>query len=123
MAKSVLIIEDNPDARFMYSLALEHAGYTVFEAEDGPEGIGKAVEIRPTLVLLDIGLPIMDGWEVCRILKTKPETADIPIIVLTASAFLHEQASSATCAYDTFITKPVAPLRVLDEIQRLIGPP
>lgn len=123
MAKSVLIIEDNPDARFMYSLALEHAGYTVFEAEDGPDGVVKASDYVPTLILLDIGLPSMDGWEVCRVLKRNPNTASIQIVVLTAHAFLSDQPSSSGCSIAGFITKPAAPLRVLDEIQRLIGPP
>ena len=121
MPKSVLVIEDDPDARRMYSLVLEHAGYTVYQAEDGPDGVLKAREYNPTMVLLDIGLPSMDGWDVCRVLKTDPRTADIQIVVLTAHAFLHEQAQASGCTIIGFITKPAAPMRVLDEIQRLIG--
>jgi|SRR5687768_8516558 len=121
MPKSVLVIEDDRDARNMYSVVLEHAGYTVYQAEDGPAGIVKAREHTPTMVLLDIGLPSMDGWSVCQVLKTDPRTADIQIVVLTAHAFLNEQAQASGCTIIGFITKPAAPLRVLDEIQRLIG--
>ena len=121
MPKSVLVIEDDRDARNMYSIVLQRAGYTVYQAEDGPAGILTAREHTPTMVLLDIGLPSMDGWSVCRALKEDPRTADIQIVVLTAHAFLHEQSESAGCTIIGFITKPAAPMRVLDEIQRLIG--
>jgi CheY-like chemotaxis protein len=121
MPKSVLVIEDDRDARHMYSLVLERAGYTVYQAEDGPDGVLKAREHNPTLCLLDIGLPSMDGWSVCKVLKTDPRTAAIRIVVLTAHAFLDEQAQASGCTIIGFITKPAAPMRVLDEIQRLIG--
>lgn len=121
MPKSILIIEDNEDSRNMYKVVFERAGFIVHEAEDGPAGIVKATRSVPTLVLLDIGLPSMDGWDVCRALNRDPATADVKIVVLTASPFLHDGARAAGCITAGFITKPASPLRVLDEVERLIG--
>jgi two-component system, cell cycle response regulator DivK len=121
MPKSVLIIEDDVDSRAMYGLVLERAGFTVYYAEDGPAGIVKAAEHVPTMVLLDIGLPSMDGWDVCRALNRDPATAGIKVVVLTAHAFLSDGARAAGCITVGFITKPASPLRVLEEIERLIG--
>lgn len=121
MPKSILIIEDNDDARTMYKVVLERAGFVVEEAEDGPVGIVTATRSVPTLVLLDIGLPSMDGWDVCRALNRDPVTSESKIVVLTASAFLHDGARAAGCITAGFITKPASPMRVLDEIERLIG--
>jgi CheY-like chemotaxis protein len=121
MPKSILIIEDIADAREMYKVVLERAGFVVYEASDGPAGIVAAAKYVPTMVLLDIGLPTMDGWDVCRALGRDPATAGIKIVVLTAHAFLHDGARSAGCITVGFITKPASPMRVLEEIERLIG--
>ena len=123
MAKRILIIEDNDAAREMYAIALERAGFEVTQAADGPAGIQKAAEFPPTLVLLDIGLPTMDGWEVCRVLNRDPATADAKIVALTAHAFLHDGVRAGGCITAGFITKPAKPSRVVEEIVRLIGPP
>lgn len=123
MAKSILIVEDSLETREMYAVALERAGFDVHQAADGLAGIVKAAEIIPTLVLLDIGLPKMDGWDVCRTLNRDPMTAETKIVVLTAYPFLPDGTRSAGCVTAGFITKPATPLRVLEEIIRLIGPP
>jgi CheY-like chemotaxis protein len=121
--KRILIIEDNDAAREMYALALDRAGFAVAEAADGPAGIIRAAEFGPDLVLLDIGLPTMDGWEVCRVLNRDPATAGAKIVALTAHAFLADNTRSGGCVTAGFITKPAKPSRVIEEIIRLIGPP
>jgi two-component system chemotaxis response regulator CheY len=123
MPKSILIVEDSAETREMYAIALERAGFLVYEAADGLAGVMRATEHIPTLVLLDIGLPKMDGWDVCRALNRDPLTADTKIVVLTAYPFLPDGPRGAGCVTAGFITKPATPLRVLEEIIRLIGPP
>jgi CheY-like chemotaxis protein len=84
--KTVLLVEDNEDNRIVYSTILRHFGYTVTEALNGEEGISKARAERPDLILMDISIPIIDGWEATQVLKHDPATNDIPIIALTAHA-------------------------------------
>src|SRR5205807_8155427 len=87
--KTVLLVEDNEDNRIVYSTILRHFGYTVTEALNGEEGISKARTEKPDLILMDISIPIIDGWDATQVLKHDPETYEIPIIALTA----HELAS------------------------------
>jgi two-component system cell cycle response regulator DivK len=84
--KTVLLVEDNEDNRIVYSTILRHFGYTVMEALNGEEGIAKARTEKPDLILMDISIPIIDGWEATQVLKHDPNTRDIPIIALTAHA-------------------------------------
>src|SRR5688500_19072118 len=82
--RMVLLVEDNEDNRIVYSTILKHFGYSVTEALNGEEGIAKARSERPDLILMDISIPIIDGWEATQVLKHDPSTRDIPIIALTA---------------------------------------
>lgn len=116
----ILLVEDNADNRIIYRTMLEHTGYTVLEAGDGKTGLETAREAHPDLVLLDISIPVMDGWEVARTLKGDPETAEIPIIALTAHAMAADREKAAEVGCDGYLAKPVEPRRVVEEIKRLL---
>ena len=90
--KTVLLVEDNEDNRIVYSTILRHFGYEVSEALNGEEGIAKARAERPDLILMDISIPIIDGWEATQVLKHDPATSAIPIIALTAHALASDRA-------------------------------
>jgi CheY-like chemotaxis protein len=88
---TILLVEDNPDNRAIYGTILRHFGYQVAEAETGEDGIRVAREIGPSLILMDVAMPGMDGWEATRILKGDPATASIPVIALTAHAMSEDR--------------------------------
>lgn len=114
----VLIIEDNPINRDVLGRRLEKRGYSVRFAEDGPSGIEAATRLRPDIILMDIGLgDIMDGWEATRQIKADPQTAGIPIIALTASAFESDRRKSIAAGCCDFDTKPVDMVRLLSKIE------
>jgi CheY-like chemotaxis protein len=112
----VLIVDDEPDQVEMYQYALEEAGFGVLAAYTGESGIAMAREASPDLIVLDIRLPDMTGWEVCGILKADQSTASIPIVILTAAASstLGQQSSEAGCA--AHLLKPCYP----EELTRTI---
>lgn len=116
----VLIVEDNPVNRDVLGRRLERRGFTVRFAEDGPSGIDATQKLKPDVVLMDIGLGEMDGWEVTRRLKKNPDTASIPIIALTASAFETDRIKSLQAGCCDFDTKPVDFARLLGKIERAI---
>jgi CheY-like chemotaxis protein len=119
---TVLLVEDDRDNRAIYRTILEHSGYLVIEAEDGETGVQLARQHRPALVLMDISIPVLDGWAATRILKSDPATAAIPIIALTAHALAEDREKAAEAGCDSYLSKPVAPRRVVAEVQRFIGP-
>ncbi len=114
----ILLVEDNEMNRDMLTRRLVRRGYAVICAEDGREALRKAREEQPHLILMDIGLPVMDGWQAIRHLKASPETAAIPVIALTAHALAedHARALSEGCA--GFITKPIEFEQLLEAIGR-----
>jgi CheY-like chemotaxis protein len=122
MADTILLVEDNLDNRTIYRTILEHRGYSVLEAEDGEMGIRMAREQSPALILMDISIPKVDGWEATRILKADPKTAGIPVIALTAHAMAQDRAKAAEVGCDGYLAKPVEPRRVVEEVQRFLGP-
>ena len=89
--KTVLLVEDNEDNRIVYSTILRHFGYSVTEALNGEEGIAKARAEKPDLILMDISIPVIDGWEATQVLKHDPQTRQIPIIALTAHALASDR--------------------------------
>jgi CheY-like chemotaxis protein len=95
-ATTVLLVEDNPDNRDIYGTFLRHYGFTVVEAGDGEEGVRLAREFLPGVVLMDVGLPLLDGLEATRRLKADPATADIPVIALTAHAMESDRQAAST---------------------------
>lgn len=119
----VLIIEDNPVNRDVLGRRLERRGYNVRFAEDGPGGIAATKELKPDVVLMDIGLGEMDGWEATRRIKADPEVSRIPIIALTASAFESDREKSLAAGCCDFDTKPVDLLRLLGKIEHSLGRP
>lgn len=113
----VLIIEDNPINRDVLGRRLERRGFIVRFAEDGPSGIQAASDVMPDIILMDIGLGEMDGWEATRRIKADPKTTNIPIVALTASAFESDRIKSFEAGCCEFDTKPVDLPRLLDKMQ------
>lgn len=121
--KMVLLVEDNEDNLIVYRTILNHVGYHVIEARDGEEGVSRARQDRPDLILMDVSLPKIDGWEATRRIKGDPETADIPIIAVTAHALDDDRQKAIEVGCDGYLAKPVAPRRVVEEVERFIGQP
>jgi two-component system, cell cycle response regulator DivK len=117
----ILLIEDNEDNRLVYRTILEYVGHEVLEARDGEAGIREARQGRPDLILMDISIPKIDGFEATRILKADPETCHIPIIALTAHAMEEDRERARLVGCDGFLAKPVEPRRVVTEIERYFG--
>ena len=119
----VLVVEDYQDAREMYSAFLAFSGYRVAEATNGVEAIEKTLELMPDIILMDLALPRMDGWEASRRLKLDDRTRHIPIVALTGHALAGhaERARAAGC--DAFVTKPCLPDALVSEIKRMLDPP
>lgn len=122
MAATVLLVEDNHDNREIYRTLLEHLGYQVLEAADGEEGVRIARETLPSLILMDVSLPKMNGYTATGVLKSDDGTANIPVIALTAHAMAGEEERAREAGCDGYLAKPVEPRRVAEEIQRFIGP-
>jgi CheY-like chemotaxis protein len=112
----VLLVEDFEDAREMYRDYLEFSGFRVETARDGREAVDKARQLRPHLILMDLSLPGMDGWEATRILKEDPETADLLIVALSAHALAAEGERARAAGCDGFIAKPCLPMDLVAEI-------
>ncbi len=120
-SKTVLIVEDNEDNLVIYSTILRHAGFTVIEARDGRAGVEAATHDHPGLILMDVSIPIIDGWEATRQLKSDAATADIPIIALTAHALASDQQKAFDAGCDGYIAKPAEPRVVLAAVERYLG--
>ena len=118
MKPKTLIIEDNEQSLYLFTFVLEKHGYEVIQARAGQEGIEKACREKPALILLDIQLPGMDGYEVVLRLKEKPESRDIPVVALTAHAMAgdRERALEAGCA--GYIEKPINPETFMTEVEQ-----
>ncbi|HOS41469.1 MAG TPA: response regulator [Spirochaetota bacterium] len=106
-APTVLIVEDNPKNRKIMADLLRHNGYRFIEAEDGQAGVEKAIAERPDLILMDIQLPRMDGYEATRRLRANDATRGIPIIVITSFAMKDEEARARAAGCDEYMTKPI----------------
>ena len=117
----VLLVDDYPDAREMYTEYLEFSGFEVVEAGNGKEALQRAVDTAPDIILMDLSLPVMDGWEATRRLKADERTASIPVVALTGHALagISEGAKKAGC--DAFVTKPCLPEDLVREIRKILG--
>jgi two-component system, cell cycle response regulator DivK len=120
MAK-ILLIEDNEMNRDMLSRRLVKRGYEVVVAVDGREGVDKARAEAPTLVLMDMSLPVLDGWEATRELRADPATRSIPVIALTAHAMAGDREKALAAGCDDFDTKPIELERLLGKIEALLA--
>ena len=121
--KTVLLVEDNEDNLIVYRTILDHVGYRVIEARDGEEGVARALADHPDLILMDVSLPKMDGWEATRRIKGDAQTRQIPIIAVTAHALDDDREKATQVGCDGYLAKPVAPRRVVEEVERFIGKP
>ena len=121
VTRTILLVEDHEDNRIVYRTILEHYGYRVLLAGDGGDGVRIAREDLPDLVLMDVSIPVMDGWEATRVLKSDPATSAIPVIALTAHALPTDRQMAADVGCDGYLAKPVEPHRVLAEVKRFLG--
>jgi two-component system, cell cycle response regulator DivK len=117
----VLVVEDYQDAREMYAAYLSFSGYRVAEATNGVEAIEKTLELMPDLILMDLALPRMDGWEATRRLKLDERTRHIPIVALTGHALAGHAEGARQAGCDAFVTKPCLPDALVAEIQRMLA--
>ncbi|MCC6318901.1 MAG: response regulator [Gemmatimonadaceae bacterium] len=117
----VLLIEDNEDTRIVYSTILRHHGYRTIEAVDGEEGVARAAEVAPDVVILDISLPRMDGWAVAKRLRSEPATATVPMLALTAHASPGDRDRARREGFNGYLAKPCDPAAVLAEVRRLLA--
>ena len=117
----ILLVEDNEMNRDMLSRRLERRGYQVIIALDGEQGVSMAQSERPDLILMDMSLPVLNGWEAARQLKGAPETQAIPIIALTAHAMVGDREKAIEAGCDDFDTKPIELPRLLDKIEAVLG--
>lgn len=122
-SKIILVIDDQDDERAIQRAMLTYLGYTVREAPDGEAGVRNATEAPPDLILLDVAMPRMDGFAVCRALRADRRTTAIPVLLFTASVVGDLQRQAADAGADGVLTKPVDPRTVAEEVERLIGPP
>ena len=117
----ILIVEDNQENRDALSRRLERRGYSVILATDGRAGVTMAQEERPDLILMDLNLPDVDGWEATRMIKASPETAAIPIIALTAHAIAGDEQRALQAGCNDYHSKPVEFPRLLGQIEMLLN--
>jgi two-component system cell cycle response regulator DivK len=116
----ILLVEDNEMNRDMLSRRLIRKGYEVVMATDGQQGVSMATSERPDLILMDMSLPVLDGWEATRRLKADPATGRIPVIALTAHAMAGDRDKALAAGCDDFDTKPVELTRLLEKIEALL---
>lgn len=121
MSETLLLIEDNEMNRDMLSRRLVRKGYVVEEAVDGQAGLDQAAALRPDLILLDMSLPVKDGWTVAAELKADPDLSGIPVIALTAHAMDGDRQRALEAGCDDYDTKPVDLKRLLGKIQALLA--
>lgn len=116
----ILYVEDNEDNVFMLTRRLTKRGYDVVVAGNGEEGVARANEEQPGLILMDLSLPVLDGWEATRRLKADPATQNIPVIALSAHAMPGDAEKALAAGCDDYDTKPVEMKRLLSKISALL---
>lgn len=117
----ILLVEDNEMNRDMLSRRLERKGFEISIAVDGREGVEKAISLKPDLILMDMSLPEIDGWEATRQVKAHPDTSAIPVIALTAHAMAEDREKALAAGCDEYDTKPVELPRLLEKIQAMLN--
>ena len=116
----ILYVEDNEDNIYVVKNRFARAGFTVVIATDGAQGVAMAETERPDLILMDLGLPVLDGWEATRRVKTQPATRHIPVIALSAHAMAGDREKALAAGCDDFDTKPVEIKRLLEKVRALL---
>lgn len=117
---TVLLVEDNALNRDMLSRRLERMSYEVLLAVDGQQGIEVTKDLQPDIVLMDINMPVMDGWQALKILKNDPQTANIPVIALTAYAMTSDRDKAGEIGFNAYATKPVDFRALVETIEQLV---
>lgn len=120
MSQRILVIEDQPDNRTILRDLLTAAGFTVLEAEDGEAGVAKALAEHPDLILMDIQMPLVDGYEATRRIKAQPAMAAVPIIAVTSYALAGDETKTKAAGCDGYIAKPFSPRALLAEVRRFL---
>ncbi len=117
----ILIVDDFADNRAMYVEYLAFSGFRVEEAANGKEAVEKARELLPDLVVMDLALPIMDGWEATRLIKNDPRTSRIPVVALTGHALDRHSKKAKEAGCDDFLSKPCLPDTLVERARQLVG--
>lgn len=121
MSKKILVVEDTEDNRQILRDLLGMAGYELIEAHDGAEGVVKAAEHRPDLILMDIQMPVMDGYEATRRIKADPALKSIPVIAVTSYALSGDEDKARAAGCDDYIAKPYSPRQMLAKVRGIVG--
>ena len=119
-APLILVVDDYQDAREMYAEYLQFSGFRVAEARNGNEAVDQAFALKPDLILMDLSLPGMDGWEATRRLKADESTRHIPIVALTGHALAGASDGAKKAGCDSFVTKPCLPDDLVVEVRRML---
>ena len=117
----ILVVDDYQDAREMYAEYLQFSGFRVAEARNGNEAVEQALALKPDLILMDLSLPGLDGWEATRRLKADDTTRHIPIVALTGHALAGASEGAKKAGCDSFVTKPCLPDDLVVEVRRMLG--
>ena len=120
MSKRILVVEDTEDNRRILRDLLTRAGFELIEAVDGQAGVSMATEHQPDLILMDIQLPVFDGYEATRRIKANPATRNIPIIAVTSYALSGDETKALAAGCDGYVAKPFSPRRILAMVQELL---
>ncbi len=115
--KTILLVEDNPHNRKIFSGMLTHHGFRVREVETGDAALASVAEEPPDLILMDLSIPGVDGWECTKRLKADPKTERIPIIALTAHAMRGDEERARAAGCDGYLSKPISPKKVVEEVR------
>jgi two-component system cell cycle response regulator DivK len=121
MSKKILVVEDTEDNRQILRDLLSMAGYDLIEAHDGAEGVAKAAEHKPDLILMDIQMPVMDGYEATRRIKADPGMKGIPVIAVTSYALSGDEEKTRAAGCDGYIAKPFSPRQMLAKVREVLG--
>jgi two-component system cell cycle response regulator DivK len=119
----ILLVEDNEMNRDMLTRRLERRGFQILAAHDGAEGVKMALSEKPDLILMDMSLPVMDGWDATRAIKADPEVTHIPVIGLTAHSMAGDREKCLAAGCDEYDTKPIEFPRLLDKISHFLKTP
>ena len=120
MSHTVLLVEDNPHNRKIFSGMLTHSGFAVIEAEDGHQALAAVDKQLPDVILMDLSIPGIDGWEVTRRLKADARTQAVPIIALTAHAMRGDEERARAAGCDHYLAKPISPKKVVAEVRKIL---
>jgi two-component system, cell cycle response regulator DivK len=121
MSKRILVVDDQEDLRGVLRDLLIGSGYTVIEAADGEAGVAKAKSDRPDLILMDIQMPVIDGYEATRLIKVDPNLKPIPIVAVSSFAMKGDEEKARGAGCDHYVTKPYSPMQLLRLIRGLLG--